>query len=69
MCLTIPGKIVKVNEGYAIADFGGKERKINTDFLNVELGDYVLCVNGFAAEKIPKKKALKILKAFYGNKG
>ncbi len=63
MCFAIPGKIIKIDGDLAIADFVGEKRKINIKFVNVKLGDYVICAGDIAADVIPKEKALKIIKA------
>jgi hydrogenase assembly chaperone HypC/HupF len=63
MCFVIPGKIIKIDGDFAIADFAGEKRKISTKFLKVSPGDYVICAGDIAADIIPKEKALKIIEA------
>jgi len=62
MCLTIPGKIVSVKAGKAVADFAGKRRKIDAEIVSVKKGDYVLVYSGQVIEKIPKKRADEMMK-------
>ena len=68
MCLSIPGKIIKVNGKKAVADFAGKKMNVNTDLLNVKKDDYVMVYAGYAMEKVPDKKARIILNEFKGSK-
>jgi hydrogenase expression/formation protein HypC len=64
MCLAIPGKIEKILEdNYAIADFGGVQKRICVDFLKgVKVGDYVNVHVGFAINKISEKDAKENLR-------
>jgi hydrogenase expression/formation protein HypC len=75
MCLAIPSKIVKIENGMATIDVDGVQRK--TSLLLVEdavVGDYVIVHAGFALHKIDEfaaMESLKILKeaaAFVDNK-
>lgn len=58
MCLGIPGKVVRMLEGYggmlALVDVEGAERKVNVGMLpeeTFEPGDWVIIHMGFAVEK------------------
>ncbi|MBN1405233.1 MAG: HypC/HybG/HupF family hydrogenase formation chaperone [Candidatus Omnitrophica bacterium] len=64
MCLAIPGKIKKINENQAIADFGGVYKKISLGILNgVKVGDYVLVHAGFAISRVKRREAMDSIKA------
>lgn len=66
MCLAIPSKIVKIENGMATIDVDGVQRK--TSLLLVEdagVGDYVIVHAGFALHKIDEadaRESLRILK-------
>jgi hydrogenase expression/formation protein HypC len=69
MCLGIPAKIVKVNDGFATVDMAGVQRDISTLLLEEPplIGDYVLVHVGFAISKLSQKDAeetLMLLKEF-----
>ena len=67
MCLSIPGKIVRLSDKSALVDFSGTKRKINIELVKVKLGDYILAYSGYAMEKITEKEAKKILGKMKGN--
>ena len=63
MCLAIPSKIVKIENGMATIDVDGVQRK--TSLLLVEdagVGDYVIVHAGFALHKIDEVAAMESLK-------
>lgn len=58
MCLAVPAEIKKIEEGYAIVDFGGVRKRISLGILNsVKKGDYVLVHAGFAIGKMERREA------------
>ncbi|MBU8891709.1 MAG: HypC/HybG/HupF family hydrogenase formation chaperone [Bacteroidales bacterium] len=62
MCLSIPGKIIKIDNDLAEASVGGTIVKIGIQMVeNVKEGDYVLVHAGFALQKIDEKEALVTL--------
>ena len=69
MCLGIPAKIIKINEGYATVDIGGIEREVSTLLIEEEplVDEYVLVHVGFAITKLSEVEAeetLTFLKEF-----
>lgn len=64
MCLSIPGKIIKINKDTAIIDYNGEKRKANISLINCKVGDYVIVQQKFIIQKIDKKDAIKALKLF-----
>jgi hydrogenase expression/formation protein HypC len=60
MCLAFPGKIISIKNDFAIIDFDGVRKKINTIFVNVRKNDYVIVHAGFAIQKLSKKSALEV---------
>ncbi|NWG02853.1 MAG: HypC/HybG/HupF family hydrogenase formation chaperone [Syntrophaceae bacterium] len=58
MCLSVPGKILKIEKSRAHADVGGFLREISLDLCpNVSIGEYVLIHAGFAIQKVDEKEA------------
>ena len=62
MCLAIPGKIVRVDNGIAEVDLAGTVRKISLQLVpDAEIGDYVLVHAGFAIQVIDEDEAAETL--------
>jgi hydrogenase expression/formation protein HypC len=65
MCLGIPGRIVELRTGAALAtgvvDFGGAQRDVCLAYVDgqVAVGDYVVVHVGFAISKIDEEEARK----------
>ena len=65
MCLSIPGKVIKINNEIAEVSVGGAIVNVGMQMLdNVVEGDYVLVHAGFALQKIDEKEALETLQLF-----
>ncbi|OFX83207.1 MAG: hydrogenase assembly protein HypC [Bacteroidetes bacterium GWF2_33_16] len=65
MCLSIPGKIIRINGDLADVSVGGTIVIVGMQMIDdVKEGDYVLVHAGFALQKINKKEALETLKLF-----
>lgn len=67
MCLSIPSKVIEIDENnYAIVDTMGVKRKVTLDLISepVNIGDYVLIHVGFAMNKISKEHAEDSLAAY-----
>ncbi|MEM2917877.1 MAG: [FeFe] hydrogenase H-cluster radical SAM maturase HydE [Candidatus Altiarchaeota archaeon] len=62
MCYSIPGKVISLQDRFAIVDYFGEKRKVLNEFSDIDLGDYVYAQGGFIVQKIPKQDALLILK-------
>jgi hydrogenase expression/formation protein HypC len=62
LCLAIPGKVIKVEKGFAIIDYSREKRKVSTELVKVKPGDYVIVQAKFVVQKIPKKQALEAIK-------
>ena len=63
MCLGVPGRIVSIEDGTAVVDFWGVQRKVRLDVLDepVTPGDYVLNHVGFAIRRIPPESIAETL--------
>jgi hydrogenase expression/formation protein HypC len=68
MCLGIPGRVVRVLDGYAgllaLVDVLGAERPVNLGMLEdlaVEPGEWVLIHMGFAVERIDEARAAQAM--------
>lgn len=67
MCLSIPSKVVEVDENnYATVDTLGVKRQVTLDLIpeKVEVGDYVLIHVGFAMNKISKEEAQESIRLY-----
>ena len=64
MCLSIPSKVIQIDENnMATVDTMGIQREVSLDLMNEEvtIGDYILIHIGFAMNKIDKEEALSSL--------
>jgi len=67
MCLSIPSKVVEIDENnYATVDTLGVRRQVTLDLISepVNIGDYVLIHVGFAMNKISKEEAEDSIAAY-----
>jgi len=65
MCLSIPAKIVEINDQMAKVEVGGVKYEASLQMLtDVKVGDYVLLHTGFAIEKIDEEEAIATLQVF-----
>jgi hydrogenase expression/formation protein HypC len=67
MCLSIPSKIVEIDEdNNATVDTMGVKRQVSLDLMGDEvgIGDYILIHVGFAMSKIDEADALDSLKVY-----
>ena len=62
MCLSIPARIIEVENRTAKAEVGGMVRDISIDLCpDVTVGEYVLIHAGFAIQKMDEKEARETL--------
>jgi len=77
MCLTIPGKIIKIENSVATIDYGAEKRLAgfmqenespNKDsrIQNFSVGDYVMVMGKIVVQKIPEEEAKRSLQ-FYSD--
>lgn len=67
MCLSIPSKVVEINEeNIATVDTMGVRRQVSLDLMGepVDVGEYLLIHVGFAMNKIDEADALESLKLY-----
>jgi len=64
MCLSIPGKVIDIEEDKAIVDYSGEKREANTSLVKAKIGDYVIVNAGFIMEKLSKEEAEKCLNSW-----
>ncbi len=67
MCLSIPSKVVEIDENnMAVIDTMGVKRSVTLDLIDekVNIGDFVLIHVGFAMNKISKEEAQESLKLY-----
>ncbi len=51
MCITTPGRIVRIDGNKAVVRLNEKDIEIRIDLVDVAVGDYVYCAAGMAVEK------------------
>ena len=62
MCLSVPVKIIRLENEQAIGSLGGAEIKVSLDLVDdVKVNDYVLVHTGFAIEKISEEEAIETM--------
>jgi len=62
MCLSIPGKVISIENGIATVSVGGSEVQAGLQLLDdVKIGDYVLVHSGFALQLISEDEAARTL--------
>jgi hydrogenase expression/formation protein HypC len=62
MCLSVPGKVVEIQDNMAKVEVGGVIREVSMDVCpEVLVGEYVLIHTGFAIQKLDEKEALETL--------
>jgi hydrogenase expression/formation protein HypC len=62
MCLSVPGKVVEIQNNMAKVEVGGVIRDVSMDVCpDVAVGEYVLIHTGFAIQKLDEKEALETL--------
>ena len=66
MCLTVPGKVVVVSEGFATVDYGeqGSRENVNISLVDVKPGSFVLVQGGFAIKVLTETEARESLEAW-----
>ena len=66
MCLTLPGKVIAVSEGFATVDYGeqGIRQNVNVSLIDVKPGSFVLVQGGFAIKVLTEKEARESLEAW-----
>ncbi len=62
MCLSIPGKVISIDNDIATVSVGGSEVQAGLQLLDeVNIGDYVLVHSGFALQLISEDEAARTL--------
>lgn len=63
MCLSVPAKVIKIQNGHAVVRGGDQTHEVDLSLVkNVKTGDYLLVHANLALNKVPKEDAQKILK-------
>lgn len=58
MCLAIPMRVRRIENGYGIAEYKGVEKKVSILLVeDIREGDYILIHAGFAIAKVEKEEA------------
>ncbi len=62
MCLSIPGKVISIDNETAKVSIGGNEVEVGLQLLDdVRVGEYVLVHSGFALQRISDEEARRTL--------
>ena len=63
MCLSIPGKIIKINGKFASVDYAdqGIRENVNNSLVEGRVGDFVLVQGGFAIKILKESEAQEVL--------
>lgn len=65
MCLSIPARVISINDNIAEVSAGGAIFKAGLHMVeNVKTGDYILLHAGFAIQKISEREALQTIRLF-----
>lgn len=65
MCLAFPGKIIKISNQQATADFDGVQKDVNIGLVpDAEVGDHVIVHAGFAIQKLTNEDAWEVLQEY-----
>jgi hydrogenase expression/formation protein HypC len=65
MCLSIPAKVISIENNMATVSIGGTEYKASLQIIeDVVVGDYILLHTGFAIQKLDAEEAEATLKLF-----
>lgn len=63
MCLAIPAKIVKIENGMGTVDVDGTQRQVSLLLQeDARVGDYVIVHAGFAIHRVDEEEALESLR-------
>jgi len=62
LCLSIPGRIIKIEDETATIDYSGEKRTASTALLkDVTVGDFVIVSAKFVMQKVPEEEAKKTI--------
>jgi len=66
MCLSFPGKITDIRDGYAQVDYGeyGARENVNISLVDAKVGSYVLVQGGFAIRVLSSEEAKETLETW-----
>jgi len=71
MCVGLPARIEKIEDGMAVINASGARRKISVELLKVKPGDYVMVHAGIAIARITAEEAEEtraIMEELYGQR-
>ncbi len=61
MCLSIPGKVIKIEKNKITIDYSGEKREAEKSIVDIKIGDYVVMSNKIIINKISEKQAKTFL--------
>ncbi|MCB9359615.1 HypC/HybG/HupF family hydrogenase formation chaperone [Candidatus Woesearchaeota archaeon] len=64
MCMSIPGKLIKVDGNKAIVQYDQEDREVTLLDPEIKEGDFVVVQNKLIMQKVPEKEALESIKVW-----
>ena len=64
MCLAIPGKVIKIEDGEATVNYGKENRKARLVNSEIKEGDYVVVQSNLIIQKVPEEEAIEAIKTW-----
>lgn len=64
MCVAVPGKVIKIDQDMAQADFNGNVISVDISLVEVKVGDYVLVHAGYAVQRIDQENGEALAQLF-----
>lgn len=64
MCVALPGKIEKIEDGIATVNFSGNSVRAHTGIVDVAVGDFVLVHAGLVIQKLDEQEAANMTELF-----
>ncbi len=66
MCLSVPAKVISIDNDKAIVSIGGTKYEASLQLLeDVKVGDYILLHTGFAIQKLSEEEAQETIKLLH----
>lgn len=57
MCVATPGKVIEINDNFAVIDYDGNKIDANKGIVDVKVGDWVLVHAGLIIQVLPEDEA------------
>jgi hydrogenase expression/formation protein HypC len=65
MCIAVPAEVIeKKEENIGVVDYGDLTQEVRLDLVDVDIGDFVLVLVGFAIQKLSREEGLETREIF-----